>query len=89
MPDAPANKDSEDPFEYWEDAHEAIQCFRQYLSDQWIYNFNGPAALDVSQALGIIEKLHRKPARQLRLLEEVKAFANGVLTHFYEQQKKS
>jgi len=77
------------PFEYWEEAHEAIMCFIQYLSDQWIYSFGGIAALDGSQALAVIERLHRKPARQLRLLEEVKAFATGVLKHFHEQQKKS
>jgi hypothetical protein len=87
MPDAPAPADNE-PFEYWEEAHEAIQIFRQYLSDQWTYSFGGPAALDVSKALSVIERLHKKPAKQLRLLEEVKAFANGVLTHFFEQQKK-
>jgi hypothetical protein len=89
MPDSPAPADSNEPFEYWEDAHEAIQCFRHYLCDQWIYSFSGPAALDVSKALSIIERMHRKPAKQLRLLEEVKAFANGVLKHIYEQQKKS
>lgn len=89
MPDAPAATDSNEPFEYWEDAHEAIQCFRQYLSDQWTYSFGGPAALNVNAALAIIEKMHKKPAKQLRVLEEVKAFANGVLKHFYEQQKQS
>jgi hypothetical protein len=89
MPDAPVNTEANEPFEYWEDAYEAIQIFRRYLSDQWTYSFGGPAALNVNAALAIIEKIHRKPARQLRLLEEVKAFANGVLTHFYESQKKS
>lgn len=84
-----AKKQDDEPFEYWEEADEAICCFIQYLSDQWIYSFGGIAALDISQALAVIERLHRKPARQLRLLEEVKAFATGVLKHFHEQQKKS
>jgi hypothetical protein len=88
MPEMPVNDNADEPFEYWEDAHDAIVCFQCYLSDQWIYSFGGPAALDVSKALSIIERLHRKPARQLQLLEEVKAFASGVLSHFYEQQKK-
>ncbi|MGZ8172873.1 MULTISPECIES: DUF1799 domain-containing protein [Methylobacter] len=79
----------EGPFEYWPEADEAIATFTRYLSDQWIYSFGGIAALDVSQALAVIDKLHKKPVRQLRLLEEVKAFASGVLKHFYEQQKKS
>lgn len=89
MPEATAQADSDEPFEYWEDAHEAVQTFRLYLSDQWTYSFSGPAALDVSKALSVIERMHKKPGKQLRLLEEVKAFANGVLTHIYEQQKKS
>lgn len=76
------------PFEYWEEAHEAIMCFIQYLSDQWIYSFGGIAALDGSQALAVIERLHRKPARQLRRLEEVKAFAVGVLMVIHEKQKQ-
>ncbi len=84
-----AKKQDDEPFEYWEEGDEAIFCFIRYLSDQWIYSFGGIAALDGSQALAVIERLHRKPARQLRLLEEVKAFAVGVLKHFHEQQKKS
>jgi hypothetical protein len=87
MPDSPDQATENEPFEYWADAHEAVMCFRQYLSDQWIYSFGGPAALDVSKALNVIERMHKKPAKQLRLLEEVKAFANGVLTHIYERQK--
>jgi len=87
MPTAQALDDG--PFEYCPEAAEAIVTFTCYLADQWIYSFGGIAALDVSQALAVIEKLHSKPARQLRLLEEVKAFASGVLKHFYEQQKKS
>ncbi|MGZ5056468.1 MAG: DUF1799 domain-containing protein [Methylobacter sp.] len=75
----------EGPFEYWPEADEAITTFTRYLSDQWIHSFSGIAALDVSQALAVIEKLHRKPARQLRLLEEVKAFATGVLLYIHKQ----
>lgn len=83
MPSAPILDDG--PYEYWPEAEEAIVCFVRYLSDQWVHSFGGPAALDVSQALAVIEKLHRKPARQLLLLEEVKAFANGVLAHLHKQ----
>ena len=77
LPDAEVIEDG--PFIYWQEADEAITTFIRYLSDQWTYSFSGVAALDVSQALAVIDKLHSKPARQLRLLEQVKAFAAGVL----------
>ncbi len=83
MPDVEVIDDG--PFEYWPEADEAINTFTRYLSDQWIYSFGGIAALDVSHALAVISRLHRKPARQLRLLEEVKAFATGVLLVLHKQ----
>jgi hypothetical protein len=77
----------DDGFEYWAEGHDAVLCFSRYLYDQWIYSFGGVAALDVSQALAVISCLHRKPAKQLRLLEEVKAFAAGVLMSIHEKNK--
>jgi len=84
MPEIAASDDDE-PFEYWPEAEEAIICFIRYLSDQWIYSFGGIAALDNQQALAVIERLHQKPARQLRLLEEVKHFASGVLSYVHRK----
>ena len=85
MPEA-VNTDA--GFEYWAEGHEAVMCFCRYLSDQWIYSFGGAAALDVKQALAVIGCLHKKPAKQLRRLEEVKAFAGGVLMFIREKQEK-
>jgi hypothetical protein len=86
MPEVEAAAD-DDAFEYWAEGHEAVMCFSRYLSDQWIYSFGGVAALDVSQALAVIGCLHKHPANRLRLLEEVKAVAAGVLKYIHEKQK--
>jgi hypothetical protein len=74
-------------FKYFYDAHEAVLLFTTFLQNQWVFTFGGIAALNLELALKIIDKYPWRNSKKLKLLEEVKAFADGVLMFQNEQTK--
>lgn len=79
---------ADEDFVYFHDAKEAIRCFMD-CCDQWIYSFDGAAALDINGVMPVIKLYRSKPRQQLTLLREVKAFAAGVLQYRNEQKLKN
>ena len=78
----------DDGFIYWYDAHRAIQIFLKYLTGAWLFTMAGVAGLDVNAALAVIREVETVPKKRLRLLQEVRYFAAGVMKYSDEQSKK-
>lgn len=78
-----------EPFYYWPEGHDAVVIMTEYCADQWREGFNGISSLDLAAVMPVIQLFRKKRTAQLILLEEVKAFAAGVLKYINEQRKQS
>ena len=77
-----------EPYVYWHECHTAIECYLTYLTEAWTFvPMGGLLGLDLVQTLAVIPLYSRRRTRQLTLLAEIKAFADGV-KKFHDEQAK-
>jgi hypothetical protein len=85
-----ATTPAHEPYVYWHECHTAIECYLSFLTESWTFvPMGGLLGLDLVQCMAVIPLYSKRRSKQLALLAEIKAFAQGVKQYHDEQAEKA